>query len=132
MHQCYCCSGQTYADCCGRYIEAGLVPASPSALMRSRYSAYAQANIDYIVATMSGAAAAGFDAKAAQAWASAVTWLGLTVVKARYHHVDPDRAMVEFIARYQTATGVESIHERSDFIRKNGKWYYSDGKTLTH
>ena len=121
---CYCGSKKVYSACCGLLIETQQRALSPEALMRSRYSAYAQANIAYIEATMRGPAAEGFDALAAEAWAKRVTWLRLHVIKARYHQKDSARAMVEFKA-YYLDHGVEScLHEKSKFVRIDGRWLY--------
>jgi SEC-C motif domain protein len=48
--KCPCHSGKTYLECCAPY-HAGENPPTPLALMRSRYSAYALGNADYILAT---------------------------------------------------------------------------------
>jgi SEC-C motif domain protein len=48
---CPCHSGQTYADCCQPYHTGETRPGSPTALMRSRYSAYALSKTDYLMAT---------------------------------------------------------------------------------
>ncbi|MBU6492427.1 MAG: hypothetical protein KGQ45_06600, partial [Burkholderiales bacterium] len=45
------CGGGRYAECCGRFIDGGQVPASAEQLMRSRYTAYVLARGDYLRAT---------------------------------------------------------------------------------
>lgn len=47
---CPCGSGDSLADCCGRYHDGAAAPCAQS-LMRSRYSAYVLGNVDYLVAT---------------------------------------------------------------------------------
>ena len=125
---CYCGSLKDYNACCGLYIDKKQVALSPEALMRSRYSAYAQANIDYIMQTMCGPAAVGFDQEQARLWATRIKWLGLQVLKARYHRRDSNCAMVEFKAHYREDAVNHTIHEQSEFIRKNGRWFYCSGK----
>ena len=61
MTTCPCGSKKNYADCCQPFIELKKIPETPEQLMRSRYTAYTQANMDYIVRTMRGKAAADFD-----------------------------------------------------------------------
>lgn len=53
---CPCKSGKRYADCCEPFITRINLPETPEQLMRSRYTAYSQANIDYIMGTMKGEA----------------------------------------------------------------------------
>lgn len=49
--KCMCGSGVIYETCCKAYHEGSLN--DPSSLIRSRYSAYATSNIDYIISTTS-------------------------------------------------------------------------------
>ena len=42
-------SGKTYAECCEPVIKGTRKAATPEELMRSRYSAYAKAEIDHII-----------------------------------------------------------------------------------
>jgi SEC-C motif-containing protein len=70
--KCPCSSGKIYQKCCELYISGVKLPALPEELMRSRYSAYTMANIDYIVKTMYGKALQGFIQKDAYNWAKSV------------------------------------------------------------
>lgn len=47
---CPCHSGKKYKKCC-RPIHQGRAPSTPTALMRSRYSAYALEDVEYIIKT---------------------------------------------------------------------------------
>lgn len=93
--------------------------------MRSRYSAYSQADTDYIARTMRGKAATGFDPLDAKRWASQVTWLGLNVL----HHqtLSNKQAYVTFAARFKDAQGIQFIHEKSLFEKDQDQWFYIDG-----
>lgn len=119
------CGLQFYSDCCALYHTGERIPSTPEALMRSRYSAYALANIDYIKKTMQGKALAGFDESNAKAWAESVKWLGLKVINTK--HELPDCGFVEFIARFIEGAKQRSIHEISEFHRIDARWYYVDG-----
>ena len=55
-------------------------------------------------------------------------WLGLEVRRAR--STGPDAAEVEFVARSRTAGRAQRLHERSRFVREDGRWYYLDGDLL--
>ena len=98
--------------------------------MRSRYTAYSQANIGYIVKTMRGEAANGFNAAKSQAWASQASWNGLTVKATKQGNVDDDTGWVEFIARYEDNNGKHFIYEHSEFKKIDGHWYYAAGEYL--
>jgi len=52
-------------------------------------------------------------------------WLGLAV---RQHRVvDGTHAEVEFVARSRLGGRGHRLHERSRFVREDGRWYYVDG-----
>lgn len=95
--------------------------------MRSRYTAYSQANMNYIEQTMQGKAVSGFDFDNAQVWAQSVQWLRLQVIRSSENHVE---GQVEFLAEYQEAEESRCIHENSLFHRLNGRWYYVDALPL--
>ena len=123
--QCPCGSAKAYQDCCGKFIEAAEIPETAEELMRSRYTAYTQANIAYIEKTMSGLAAKGFDAISAKEWAGSVTWTSLDVLKT-WNGKNENIAYVEFKARFSELDQQKELHEQSEFERKDGCWYYID------
>lgn len=128
MTSCPCGSANTYSTCCGVFIEQKQYPSTPDQLMRSRYSAYVIADMDYITNTMQGPAAINFNANEAFTWTTSITWIGLTVVKTK---TLGNKGWVEFIASYLTAGKTQQIHELSEFHRINGRWYYIDGTSPT-
>ena len=112
-----------YADCCGRYIDHWDQQAAPDAqaLMRSRYTAFVCENAEYLQATWhSSERPAGLD------FDSACKWLGLDVKQ--FQSTGADAAQVEFVARYRVAGRAVRLHERSRFVREDGRWYYVDGE----
>ncbi len=88
--------------------------------MRSRYSAFVRANVAYLRDTqLKPTRDASWEDT--EAWARSVGWLGLTVVESA-------EAEVEFIARYVDGAGITALHERSTFVRRDGRWVYDEGK----
>ena len=88
--------------------------------MRSRYAAYALQLAPYLLVTWHASTrppAVEFEAD--------TKWLGLSVES--FHETAPDRAEVEFIARYKVGGGsTVRLHERSRFVREDGRWLYVD------
>jgi SEC-C motif-containing protein len=113
-----------YAACCGRY-HAGpqhLLAPTAEALMRSRYSAFVQDRLDYLLATWHGSTRPATLAPNPRG----LTWLGLEL---RHHVVaDADHASVEFVARSKLGGRAERLHELSRFVREDGRWFYVDGE----
>ncbi len=93
--------------------------------MRSRYSAFVLGDVDYLLATWHPSTRpASIDLE------PGVRWLGLQV---RSHlQQDETHAMVEFVARSRPATPgpAQRLHERSRFVREDGRWFYVDGDLL--
>jgi SEC-C motif-containing protein len=104
------------------------VPKTPEALMRSRYSAYALANIDYIKKTMKGKPLAKFNESEAKAWAMTVKWLKLKIIKVS--DTSPEQGFVEFIAKFIDHGQHLALHENSEFQLIDGQWFYVDGTDM--
>ena len=92
--------------------------------MRSRYSAYVMQLEPYLLATWHSRSR-----PPAVAFTPAIKWLGLSIKAAR--DTGADAAEVEFIARCRSAGACAvRLHERSRFLREEGRWYYVDGDPL--
>ena len=58
---------------------------------------------------------------------SDTNWLSLKIIDHQNNLQDDNEGWVEFVARYKNKTGVQSLHERSRFLRENNQWFYIDG-----
>jgi SEC-C motif-containing protein len=96
--------------------------------MRSRYTAYARGDAEYLMGTLAPEARQGSSRKETERWARESEWLGLEILAAEAGGPSDERGVVEFRARYRTGSSGEVIHhERSRFKRREGRWYYVDG-----
>jgi len=86
--------------------------------MRSRYSAYVHKLEDYLLASWHPSTRP----QQLDLASDNSQWLGLQIKRA-----SPDKASVEFIARYKVNGKAERLHELSQFVRENGRWYYLEG-----
>jgi SEC-C motif domain protein len=117
-----------YADCCGRFIDAGELPTTALELMRSRYTAYVLGETDYLRATWAPETCPA-DLDADPAAPGAPRWLGLAVK--RHEQTDDTHAIVEFVARYKTGGRAVRLQETSRFTRgDDGRWRYVDGDVI--
>lgn len=112
----------SFEKCCARYLEHFADFPAPDAetLMRSRYSAFVYAREDYLKATWSAEKrplTIEFDA--------GVKWLGLEVK--RHQQRGTAHAEVEFVARSRLSGRANRLHEISQFVKTNGRWFYVDG-----
>jgi SEC-C motif domain protein len=96
-------------------------PGTAEALMRSRYAAYEAGDTEWLLASWHPSTR-----PATLELEPATKWLGLEV---RAHRpIDADHAQVEFVARCRVGGGrAVRLHERSRFVREDGRWYYVDG-----
>lgn len=117
---CPCGSGKDYSKCCKPYIEGEASPRTPESLMRSRYTAYTQNNLDYIEKTMRGEALKRFDRKGG----TGVEWIKLDVL---FSEEEGNEGTVQFIASFRHQGEERLLHEISSFQKVNGKWYYTKG-----
>ena len=70
----------SYAACCARYIEEKLPAPSAEALMRSRYTAFARGDIDYLVNSLAPESRYDFDRKAITHWSRNSQWLRFEIL----------------------------------------------------
>ena len=121
MKNCFCGSSEPYSRCCGPIIKGTIRATSAEMLMRSRYSAYVMATVDYLIDTTHISQRANLSRKEIEQWAKSNNWQGLEIVNA-------DTFTVEFKASYRDQSGRKQVHhEKSTFIFENDKWFYKDG-----
>lgn len=123
---CPCGNLEPYMLCCGLYIEEGQSPQTPEQLMRSRYTAFTQANTDYIGKTMCHEALKQYDATATRAWALSVQWDRLEVLCAPPVAENASIGIVHFIAHYLDNNLPNTIEEWSEFKFIENQWYYTN------
>ncbi|WP_026287520.1 YchJ family protein [Thioalkalivibrio sp. ALJ24] len=119
---CPCGSGVARERCCGPRIDGSAPAETAEALMRSRYTAYAEGNEAYILATwdpQTRPASLELDPER--------RWLGLNVRDTEAGGRDDTTGEVEFVARARLRGQGMRLHERSRFRRIDGHWYYIDG-----
>ncbi|BCZ23818.1 YchJ family protein [Mycobacterium senriense] len=118
---CPCGSDNSYPACCGPLHEGESQARTAEELMRSRYSAFAYGDAAYLFRTWhprTRPADVTVD--------PGITWTGLQVIDTLAGGPGDDAGEVEFTARYESAGRAGSMHERSRFERRAGRWFYLD------
>ena len=108
------CGIGTYDVHCGRLHRGEAQAETPEELMRSRYSAYAVGDTDYVWRTWHPRT------RPERVTEHGIEWTGLEVIDA---HGDAETGVVEFVARHSGG----GLHEVSRFERRAGRWFYVDG-----
>jgi SEC-C motif-containing protein len=120
--QCYCKSGLNFSQCCQTIINGTAAAKTAEALMRSRYTAFCLHYEDYLLQTWHPSTRPKDIAFEAQQ-----QWLGLNIINHQAGGISDQQGQVEFIARYKINGRAYRLHENSDFVCENGRWYYTHG-----
>lgn len=96
--------------------------------MRSRYSAYRQGEAEYLFKTTHPNHRSSSDLEAIKSWSAENSWVKLEVLNTEHGLARNDRGVVEFRAHFTDQEGERQMHhERSRFLKEEGRWYYVDG-----
>lgn len=121
-HKCYCDTELTFENCCGLYLENNQKAPTALALMRSRYSAYAMHNANYLLETTYISERKYYSKAEILKWAMANKWQKLEILSFTEN-------TVEFKAYFLDSNNKPQTHyEFSTFKFENNAWFYVDGK----
>ena len=127
---CPCGSERAYSLCCQAIILAKKSASSPEQLMRSRYSAYATEQFEYIFLTYASASQVEQSIEDSAQWSKQTHWLKLIIHQVSDYQKDlasHNSAQVEFSAFYRHQGQIWQMREKSHFIIEQGLWRYLDG-----
>ncbi|WP_037176520.1 YchJ family protein [Rhodococcus sp. UNC363MFTsu5.1] len=121
MTRCPCLSGEAYERCCGRFHSGAAEAPTAEQLMRSRYSAFAVGDADYL----------------RQTWHPSTRpdrltldpdqrWTRLDILGHTGGGLFENEGTVEFEAHYVHSGQRDSLREHSRFVREDGRWLYLD------
>lgn len=92
--------------------------------MRSRYSAFACGDSDYLFRTWHPRTR-----PTEVAADPTIAWTGLRVIDTLAGGPDDDAGEVEFTASFESGGRAGRLHERSRFERRANRWFYLDAVT---
>ncbi|MDQ6530245.1 YchJ family metal-binding protein [Flavobacterium sp. LHD-85] len=120
--KCFCDTGLPFGNCCELYLSGNQKAPSALTLMRSRYSAYATHNADYLMETTYISERKYYSKPEILRWAVSNKWQKLEILSSTEN-------TVEFKAYFLDSENKPQVHyEFSTFKFENGAWYYLDGK----
>ena len=119
---CPCGSSRPLDECCGPIITRERPALTATDLMRSRYTAYATGERDYLVHSWSPAAC-----PPDLTLDPGIRWTGLEIVDSDRGGALDAEGIVEFVARFIGTEGPGEVRERSRFGRIDSRWVYLDG-----
>ncbi|SNR46239.1 YchJ family protein [Flavobacterium sp. ov086] len=120
--KCFCDTGLLFENCCGLYLKNNQKAPTALALMRSRYSAYATYNADYLLETTYVSERQYYSEAEILKWATSNKWQKLEILSFTEN-------TVEFKAYFLDANQKpQTDYEFSTFKFEDNTWYYLDGK----
>ena len=129
---CPCGSQKNFALCCEPFLTSKACAPTAEALMRSRYCGFYSGHIDYLIATLHPSKREPDDSHNLKITCAKHDWLSLSIRDVEKGQPGDDRGTVEFIARYMVNQQLSQLHERSNFVRHDNRWYYLDGRLFEH
>jgi SEC-C motif-containing protein len=121
-NKCYCGSNIIFQDCCEPIMKGIQKAPTAQSLMRSRYSAYATHQADYLLETTHISERKYYSKSDILNWATNNQWLQLEIINGTEN-------TVEFKAYFLDSKLQKQIHhELSTFKLENGSWFYVDGQ----
>lgn len=116
--KCPCNTVKDYKDCCQKAHQNINSVVTAEQLMRSRYSAFVVANIEYLQKSHhTSTRPSKKEKKEIEKWTKSVKWLKLEVLNSTEN-------TVEFKAYFMENGVINVIHENSNFCKENGYWVY--------
>jgi SEC-C motif domain protein len=130
---CPCGTGKNFDRCCEPYLAGKALPETAEQLMRSRYTAFTRADMEYIKNTLAPEARGDFDVAGNKRWAQESKWKGLKVISAEKGTAADKRGTVEFTATYEHGEDAVDHHEVAQFRKdESGQWLFVEGDAHTH
>lgn len=123
---CPCGSKQMLVNCCLPRFTGDQPARTAEQLMRSRYTAHALLQIDYLWQTWSPEQRQRSSPEQIHAWASSCEWIALQIMATDAGQEDDDEGQVSFVALYRHGGDLQQHHEVSLFRKVLGRWFYVD------
>jgi SEC-C motif-containing protein len=127
MEKCPCGSGIDFSACCQPVIRGKKAARTAEQLMRARYSAHVNVDVDFLYDSTHPDYRKDYDHKGTRIWAENSEWHGLEILETRLGGPDDEQGEIEFIARFRDKEGLRNHHERGQFKKKQGRWLFTDG-----
>jgi SEC-C motif-containing protein len=129
---CPCGSSLDLSACCLPIIRETRKAASAEELLRARYTAFTQGEIDFIFSSHHSKTQDQVSRDEIEDWSKNSKWLGLKVLQVEDVKKDADSAVIFFAAYYETSDQKKHEHvEKSLFKKEKGEWKFFDSERTT-
>jgi SEC-C motif-containing protein len=129
------CGGGRYGRCCRPLHRQERAAVSAEQLMRSRYSAFALAELDHLLRTQPSSEPLLQRRRSLEASCRQLRWCGLEIVATEGGGPTDLEGTVTFVARYSVGGQPGVLREQSRFGREGGRldgaWLYLEALQLS-
>ncbi len=128
---CPCSSGTPFATCCEPFLKGKQKAKTAEDLLRSRYTAFATGDIDYVWDTHHSKTRKDMDRKEIESWAKGSDWHGLEIVQKEAGETGDSQGTLIFCAKYADKKEPEKIQEhweKSFFEKEGTEWRFLDAQ----
>lgn len=116
-------AGAALGKCCLPLLEGARTADTAEALMRSRFTAFALGDADYLFRTWHPRTRPADTQPDAE-----VEWTSLDILDTVDGAAGEATGIVEFAAHYRAGGRPGTMRERSSFVIRAGRWFYVDGE----
>ncbi|MGK5084338.1 YchJ family metal-binding protein [Bdellovibrionota bacterium FG-1] len=128
---CPCGSEIQLSACCQPLIKGVTQAKTAEQLLRSRYTAFTLAEVDYIISTHHSKTRHEVKREEIEDWAKNSKWLGLKVAQVEAGSPTDEKGTIVFCAQFEDSTGKKQDHwEQSYFDKEDGVWKFMDAQGL--
>jgi SEC-C motif-containing protein len=140
---CPCGSGNDLKLCCQPLIQGKKKAATAEDLLRSRYTAFALGEVDYVLKTHHPKTANDVKREEIEEWSKSSDWLGLKIVQKEAGGENDEQGTIVFCATYQEKADAKAKQaadapvpapkehwEQSLFEKHQGEWRFLDAKGI--
>jgi SEC-C motif-containing protein len=131
---CPCGSELSLTECCLPLIQGKRQARTAEELLRSRYTAFTQSAVDYILETHHSKTRGDVKREEIEDWSKNSEWRGLKVVQVEAGKAEDTQGTIAFCATYRAKSGEnteEQEHwEQALFEKEGGQWKFLDARGI--
>lgn len=127
---CHCGKGESFETCCAPILQGKKKASTAEELMRARYSAFVEGDVDFIMKTHDPDTVGQIDRKGTEQWAKESEWIGLEILDLEKGQPEDSFGRVDFLAKYKLRGSSVEHRESATFRQQDGKWMFVDGEQI--
>ncbi len=117
-------------DCCLPLIQQSKLADTAETLLRARYTAFTQGEVDFILSTHHSRTLKDTSREEVEEWSKGSEWLGLKIVQIDAGQKKDEKGTILFSAKYSAEGKTHEHWEKSFFEKEKGQWKFLDAQGI--